>query len=402
MAEPSSRGGFLWGAACSSYQTEGGNRWSDWWQWEDSGKKIKGGTPSGNACDFWNRYESFFDMAAQAGMNALRISLEWARINPKQDEWSEEALTHYRAMIRAMRQRGLEPIVTLWHFTLPQWLTEQGGWLNPNAVHYFQQYVQRVKDTLGTEVQWWLTLNEPSVYLYKGFLEGTWPPERKGALGQAMRIRHILMQAHRSAYRILKTQTNRVGITANLSWDTVASPWNLLSRLLAWLPPRGNDWSFLAAVRNECDFIGLNYYFHNTVRFNILHPFASVVSSNPDPNRNSDMGWEIAPEGLYRVIQRLRRQFHKPIFITENGIADAADQKRAAFIQDHVQWMKKAQAEGIPILGYLYWSLMDNFEWQDGFWPRFGLIEMDYEKMQATPRQSLWEYKKIIEKESLR
>jgi beta-glucosidase len=171
-----------------------------------------------------------------------------------------------------------------------------------------------------------------------------------------------------------------------------------LSNLLAWLLPRGNDWSFLNAIRNQSDFIGINYYFHNTVRFSLFHPMRSVVSSHPDQNRNSDMGWEVAPEGLYHVLMRLHRLFHKPIFITENGIADAADIKRAQSIQDYVQWMQKAQAEGVPILGYLYWSLTDNFEWQDGYGPRFGLIAMNYETMHLNPRQSLWEYGALIRK----
>ncbi|OIO50221.1 MAG: hypothetical protein COX12_00325 [Candidatus Brennerbacteria bacterium CG23_combo_of_CG06-09_8_20_14_all_44_41] len=387
---------FLWGAAISSYQTEGNNFASDWWQWEQQPGNIKDGSVSSSACDFWNQYETYLDYAKQAGMNALRISIEWARIQPEQNQWSQQALDHYKKIIGAMKQRGLEPIVTLWHFTLPLWFAKQNGWLNENAQEYFLQYVKRVYETLKNGVRYWITLNEPSVYLFNGFITGSWPPGKKLALHQAVRIRNKLIRIHKAAYHILKNQNTLVSIAANLSWDTGASQYKNINRLLEWLPPRGNDWAMLHATQRECDFIGLNYYFHNTIRANVLHPFASVTSSHKDPSRNSDIGWEIAPQGIYEVSKKLYKTFHKPIMITENGLADAKDEKRAQFIRDHVKNIAQAIEKNIPVIGYLHWSLMDNFEWALGKTPRFGLIEMDYNTMTAHPRQSLWEYGTLI------
>ncbi len=388
---------FLWGAATSAYQVEGGNQWSDWWSWERGGKRTADHTTSGSASDFWNQYKLYIDLARQAGMNAMRISLEWARVNPEPGQFSERALKHYGEIIDYMRLQGIEPVVTLWHFTLPQWLAAKGGWLHRDSVSHFLAYVKTAHKALGNKVQWWITLNEPSVYLYESYILGVWPPERTFALWDVTRIRNRLARAHTLAYRILATQHNQVGIAANLFWDTGMTNIPFLNRILEWLPPRGNDWSFLHSIKNSMDYVGLNYYFKQFIKIGLTPPFVSASFLGKNPRTSSDLGWEIAPQGIYEICKRLHKKFALPILITENGLADARDAKRTQFIKDHVSWLAKAGREGVAILGYLHWALVDNVEWQLGKKPRFGLIAMDYERMKPVPRQSLWAYKNIIE-----
>lgn len=388
---------FLWGAAISAYQAEGNNRWSDWWHWERQGDKIADHTVSGTASDFWNQYKTYINLAKQAGMNCMRISIEWARVNPEPGTYNDAALKHYAAILDYMREQSIEPIVTLWHFTLPQWLAKQGGWMHRDAVKHFIAYVACVNRELGDKVKWWITLNEPSVYLYESYLLGLWPPEHQFDLVSTTLIRNRLIRAHKLAYAALKTKNNFVGIAANLSWDTGLSRVPIINRILEWLPPRGNDWSFLSAIKNQSDYIGLNFYFRQMIKLSWKPPFLSLSFMSPDHKRASDLGWEIAPRGIYEVTKILFKKFNKPILITENGLADAKDQKRAQFINDHVSWLTRASQEKVSILGYIHWALVDNVEWQLGKKPRFGLIEMDYETLKPRPRLSLWQYKKIIE-----
>lgn len=388
---------FFWGAATASYQVEGNNQWSDWWFFEQQPNAVADGTTSGAACDFWNRFDEYLDLAQRAGMNALRISLEWARIEPEHNQWSDEALTHYRTIIRAMKARGIEPIVTLWHFSLPQWFAQQNGWLNEHAIIYFSEYVRRVKQALGDDITYWITLNEPMIYTFKGFGEGSWPPGIRMNPVKIWRVRNILAQAHAAAYHIIKHEKNYVGIAANIAWNDPKHWWSWVNHAISRVLTEASDFGFLRLIQADMDYVGLNYYFHNTVKFNAARIARSISSSHKNPDRNSDLGWEIAPEGIYKTMRSIFAAFNKPIMVTENGLADARDTKRPQFIAEHVAYIRKALEHGVPVLGYLHWALMDNVEWALGKTPRFGLIAMDYETMRITPRQSLWEYKKIIE-----
>jgi len=364
---------FLWGAATSSYQVEGGIENCDWAEAARRGKVP----PAGLSVDHYQRYEADFSLARDLDHNAHRFSLEWARIEPTEGVFDSQAIEHYEKVLDALRARGLEPCVTLWHFTLPQWFTERGGFTQPDAANIFARYCEYVVSRLGDRAKFWMTINEPLVYASNGYRVGTWPPFQKN-IWQFLRMTPLLAAAHRCAYEQMKAvkPNIQIGIANNNIHFTPR--WYPISVLVRWL------WNhrFLNAIKNHQDFIGLNYYFH--------HHFGS-----PEKLPKSDMGWDIYPQGLYHVLLELRR-YGKPVYVTENGIADAADTRRAQFIRDHVAWMLKAKEDGVDVRGYFYWSLLDNYEWHHGFTPRFGLIAVNYDTLDRTIRPSARAYQHLI------
>jgi len=368
---------FLWGAATSSHQVEGGNV-NDWSEWK------KG--DAGRACDHYHRFEQDFDLAKSLGHNAHRFSIEWSRIEPKEGKINQNEIEHYRQVLTALGQRGLEPMVTLWHFTLPTWLAKKGGWLNPKAPYYFDRYVKIIAENLFNEVKFWITINEPNVYALNSYLRDIWPPQKKSA-AKYLKVLKNLVKAHQLAYRALRLVDLdcQVGVAKNQTFFEG----NLL---LKYPANYFHNQYFLERIKNSQDFIGLNYYFHNRIKgFKFNH------NSNEE---FSDLGWEIYPEGIYRVLKDLKK-YNKPIYITENGLADKDDAKREKFIKEHLTWIWRAIQEKIDVRGYFHWSLLDNFEWDKGFWPRFGLIEVDYQTMARKIRPSAKIYARICKENQL-
>jgi len=408
--------GFYWGAATSAHQVEGGNR-NDWSEWELESSKLKVKSAklrewpdyifknypnplqeenyiSGRACDHYNRFREDFDIAKRLGHNAHRFSIEWSRVEPEEGKFDEAAIEHYRQVIAALRERGMEPFVTLWHYTLPQWFARRGGWLHPRAVTDFSRYAKRVTAEYGREVRFWITKNEPETFVRHAYLVGDRPPQQRNIF-TTYRVLRRLLAAHRAAYDALKSKdpTAQVGFAETKVYFEPYRrlPHHMLTmKAVKWW--RNNPLYRDFAARS--DFIGLEYYFHSRIR---LNPFTSRWAIQDNEDREvSDLGWEIYPQGLYHVLDELR-SYRKPIYIVENGVADAADNQRASFIRRHVEAVARALHEGIDVRGYFYWSLLDNFEWQLGFWPRFGLVEVDYTTLERKIRPSAWEYKKIIE-----
>ncbi|MFZ5559516.1 MAG: glycoside hydrolase family 1 protein [Patescibacteria group bacterium] len=367
---------FYWGTATSAYQVEGGIR-NDW---SAAGQKYDAGI----ACDHYHRYEEDFDLAKSMNNNAHRFSIEWARIEPEEGKFDQNEIEHYRKVILALRQRGLEPFVTLYHWTLPSWFVKRGGWLNRKAPEYFEQYVGFVVRNLP-EVKFWIILNEPEIYSSHSYLNGAWPPCKKNIIFYLLVIK-ALIKGHKKAFKIIKSiqPSANIGIAKNNVYFE------------GWLRAVANWWwnfCFLNKIKNHQDFIGINYYFHNRIR---------GFKFNQNENKViSDMGWEIYPEGIYHVLKDLKR-YNKPIFITENGLADADDSRREKFIVEHLKWIHKAIKEGVDMRGYIHWSLIDNFEWAWGFEPRFGLIEIDYKNnLKRTPRPSSKVYAEICKNNAL-
>ena len=383
---------FLWGAGTSSHQVEGGNvnDWSKWekgnaeglakksetywqpWQKEKFPEMLQSRNYiSGRACDHYHRFKEDFDIAKELNHNAHRFSIEWSRIEPKEGFIDEKEIEHYRQVLIALKERNIEPFVTLYHWTLPNWLAEKGGWLNPKTPYYFDRYVKIISENLFDYVNFWITLNEPSLYASNSYLKGNWPPEKK-SIFKYFRVVNNLVKAHKLAYRALHLidLECKVGIAKN----------NIYFENIPFIDCFWNKY-FLNKIKNEQDFIGLNHYFHQTL-------FGNKNESV------SDMGWEIYPEGIYRVLKELKK-YNKPIYITENGLADKDDQKREKFIKDYLIWIYKAIEEGVDVRGYLHWSLLDNFEWDKGFWPRFGLVEVDFKTFERKIRPSAYKYAKI-------
>jgi len=368
---------FLWGSATSSYQVEGGIENNDWAEAARHGKVPE----AGQAADHFIRYEEDFDSAKNLGHNAHRLSIEWARVEPRRGEFNEAAIMHYRNVLRALRIRGLEPFVTLWHFTLPDWFSKMGGFNHSEASALFSRYCVEVIGALQGEARFWITMNEPMVYASEGHQKGAWPPFKKNFFSYLATI-SSLIHAHRKTYSMIKriNPSLQIGIAKhNICFESDHKLWNTFARnTLDWFWNR----RFLNGIVQYQDFIGLNYY--------MRHAFGRHESFP-----KTDMGWEVYPEGLYKTLLDVKT-YGVPIYITENGIADESDTKRAQFLYDHITALKRAVLKGVPVKGYFYWSLLDNFEWAHGFTKRFGLLELDYATMKRTIRPSALEYKKII------
>jgi len=366
---------FYWGTATSAYQVEGGIR-NDW---SNAGEKYDAGI----ACDHYNRFEEDFDLAKSMNNNAHRFSIEWARIEPKPGVFDQKEIEHYRNAILMLKQRNLEPFITLYHWTLPVWFVEKGHWLNKDASKYFTNFVEKIVEEYKDLVKFWITINEPNVYTSHSFLRGNWPPFEK-SFYKVQEVVRNLVDSHKKSYRIIhKISPNfQVGIANNN---------NCFQGILKYFSEHYWNHQFFDAIKDYQDFVGVNYYIPVSLWRNLIRA----------DGEKSDMSWEIYPEGIYHVLKDLR-QYKKPVYITENGLADAKDEKRPKFILDHLKWIHKAIEGGVDVRGYFHWSLIDNFEWDKGFEPRFGLVEIDYKNnLKRIPRPSSKIYAEICKNNAL-
>ena len=383
---------FLWGASTSAHQVEGNNAHNDWWEWE---KKTSGVDKSGKATDHYNRYKEDFALAEQLGHNAHRLSVEWSRIEHAPGKYNKNAIEHYRAVLEELKRRNMQTFVTLHHFTNPLWLTKEGGWLNGQTPERFAQYARYVVQHLGDLVDFWITINEPMVYATQSFWRGKWPPQH-ASVKDTLSVVGKMAKAHRLAYRAIHSvkPDARVGIAKSL----VAYLPEQRLHLDDQVTTRLQDWwynhrFFSMTGLATHDFIGVNYYFAAKHHVTLFPPrIRDIEWDGP----KSDMGWPIRPDGFTHVLLHMKK-YKKPIYITENGLADSSDTQRAEFIRSHLRAVEEAQAAGVDVRGYLHWSLLDNFEWAEGFTPRFGLIEVDYETLERKIRPSAYVYKAIIE-----
>lgn len=381
--------GFLLGAATSAHQVEGNNMNSDWWQYEKSGRLPA----SGEACDHYNRYDEDFKIAQKIGLNSFRISIEWARIEPAENQWDKVAIEHYKKVLKDMKDNGLVRMVTLFHFTLPQWAADKGGFENKDVIQAFARYAWFLAQNLGDEIDLWCTINEPEVYSIMGYGRGHWPPFKKN-WWKFLKVFQNLARAHNSAALAIKQvlPSAKVGLAKNNTYYEPHSKHGLLDRVACGLANYFGNIYFLNKTRKNSDWIGLNYYFTRTLKFSWRKRFE--VMNNP-ARPKSDMGWQTFPEGIYHLLIDLKR-YNLPIYITENGIANARDDMRQDFIRQHLNWALKAKNEGANVQGYFYWSLIDNYEWDKGFDPKFGLVEIDYATQKRTIRPSAEILKEIV------
>ncbi len=368
---------FIWGSATSAYQVEGGIENSDW--------SID--FPASRACDHYNRYEEDFDLLQELDQNAYRFSLEWSRIEPQKSCFNELEIEHYRKVLQSLRSRNIKTMVTLHHFTTPYWL----NWSDSSSVFYFSRFAREVFKEYQDLVDYWIVINEPLVYASQSYYRGIWPPQRKN-LFSFLKVVNNQIAACKKVYQDFHQlkENVQVGIAKNnVFFEPDKSSLDKFSVSLAryfW-----NDY-FLNKIKNHLDFIGLNYYFHSKIKF----PF-SLRNEN---KIISDMGWEVYPQGIYYVLQELKR-YKLPIFVTENGLADEGDKHREEFIREHLYWIGRAIEEGVDARGYFHWSLMDNFEWAEGFKPRFGLVEVDHQTLERRIRPSAYYYAKVCRSNQL-
>ncbi|MEX0913299.1 MAG: glycoside hydrolase family 1 protein [Candidatus Paceibacterota bacterium] len=395
---------FYWGAATASYQVEGGIENVDWAKAAREGKVPV----CGLACDHYNRFEEDFDIAKELGHNAHRLSVEWARIEPEEGKFNEEEIEHYRQVLRALRERGMKPFITLWHFTSPQWFVDKGGFEHKDAPQIFARYCVYVVEKLGDLCDSYSTINEALPYTSNGWRRGTWPPFKKWpgidrvgvptysnfhkmkeeiSMGNIFKYFYVLRnlaKAHNQAYDAIKSVRTaaNVGIVHHVL--LFHSNDNLFNKLRAKFMNWHWTHQHLSRVYKKCDSIGLNYYLHRKFGETSVY-------------QKTDMDWDVYPEGIYAALKMLWR-YKKPIYVTEAGVADHDDDIRADYIKKQVEAVGRALSEGVDVRGHMYWSLLDNYEWALGFEKRFGLVEIDYSTLERKIRPSAYTYKKIIER----
>ncbi len=410
--------GFRWGTATSSHQVEGNQSNNDWWAAEQRGGFVHKDQKSGLACDWWRNAEQDFDRMVELNHNAHRLSIEWSRVQPTPDTWDEDALDRYREMIAGLIDRGIEPMVTLHHFTLPLWVAALGGWENDKSPEWFETYARKVVSALSDQVGFWCTINEPMVLIAQGYFLGSWPPGKRSPQG-ALDAGRNMIQAHASAYHAIHEiqPEARVGIAKHMVIWRPHRFWLPTDRLFSRLINRISNHLFLDALtdgvlrvplrrnyrieeaKGTLDWLGVNYYQRFRVGIKIWDALRRIFpgsqsdilhyGTKPGIQKGPGEWGEIHPEGLFETLNTLAR-YDLPMYITENGIPDQNDRYRPAFIIGHLHQLWRSIEAGIDVRGYYHWSLVDNFEWSEGYDPRFrfGLFGVDRETQQRSKRPS--------------
>ncbi|MBU0571604.1 MAG: glycoside hydrolase family 1 protein [Candidatus Omnitrophica bacterium] len=411
---------FMWGASTSSHQVEGNNFYNDWWKWEQAGNTD----PSLAACDHYNKFREDFAIAKELGHNAHRFSLEWSRLERAEGSWDQKAWDHYREVLDELIRLGIEPVVSLNHFTLPSWLAQKGGWKNADIIPAFERFAEKAARELGNRVKYWITINEPMVLAFIGYFKGDWPPCEK-SFASMLYVTGNMLKAHAAAYVTMKKTANhcrgvkapKIGIAKSVATFHPCSRYSILDRMAAFLRANFQNHAFIRSAitgragffpylydklpaKNTLDFIGLNYYFREFVHHKnpvFRNPFGYICSQlhHKSAGKRTTMGWEIYPEGLYEVVKSFSR-YKLPIIIAENGLSTYDDSLRREYLKGHLSRLLRAIDEKIPVIGYLHWSLLDNFEWAEGYTPRFGLVEVDYETQKRAIKDSARYYAEII------
>jgi beta-glucosidase len=412
--------GFLWGCATAAHQVEGGNV-NDWWRWEQQPGRIFQNQRAGQACQWWDgRYAEDFDRAKAMHNNALRFSVEWSRLEPEQGQWDERALDHYRQMLLALQARGLRPMITLFHFTLPLWLADKGGWLNPETPTWFARFAGWVAAGLGNLCDLWCTLNEPMVYATSGYLFGAWPPGQKN-LRAASTAAVNLIRGHVAAYHAIKkaSPSAQVGFAKHQITSLPYKPAWIhapASRTIIYyfneafiLAFRDGHSKFtgvgrvqLPEAKGTLDWIGLQYYQEFRSGFDLRSPatlFATQRQPKDMPTGPHTWGG-LNPGGILAHIRWLTTALdNTPIYITECGVPDPTDSIRPGYLAESVVAVWKAVGFNFPVRGFFFWSLLDNFEWVEGYDPRysFGLYQTDFASQARVARPSAAFYGEICQ-----
>jgi beta-glucosidase len=401
--------GLLLGTSTSALQMEGGDKNNSWYKWANDGH-TKDGTHPGIACGHWNRIDEDIELMKKLNCRIYRMGIEWSRIEPKKGVFNREAIAHYRDEIRKLIDNGIDPLVTLHHFSNPLWFDEAGGWVNPESIMLFERYAEYVVRNLGDIVTGWITINEPNVMLVNGYVYGIWPPGKK-SIFDFFKAAGNVIRAHIRAYKKLheiglnmNAGDIKVGVanhirlfepkTKKLADKLVAKIYDYLFHdifirgmhegKLSF--PVGRGYPF--GNGRYFDFFGINYYTRDTVSFvpDIKRLFGKMEV--PEGCEKSDLGWEIYPEGLYMIVKKYHEKYNAAVYITENGIDTHDEDVRIKFMSDHLFQLKKLNDEGVEVKKYYYWTLIDNFEWLEGFQPKFGLIGMNLKSLDRKIKKS--------------
>ena len=399
---------FVFGSATAAHQVEGNNVHNDWWVHEQA-TGTNAIEPSGLACDHYRRFADDFRLIQSLGQPAHRLSIEWSRIEPEEGQIQRAEIDHYRAVLETLRGLEIEPWVTLHHFTSPVWFSRRGGFTRLENLPFFQRFAELVAKEYGDLVQRWCSINEPTVVAEMGYRFGYFPPRLTDAALSADVLCN-LFRAHAAVAAALRQHarlTPFVGITLAVQAVEPYRPESAADReLAARRDAETNGVSFetlrtglfsypgrppveISGLKTASDFVGIQYYSR------MLYDAETGGPGLPDANRQlSQMAWEVYPEGLGPLLQRAAAT-GLPVYVTENGMACDDDRQRVRYIADHLAVVDQVRRAGADMRGYFYWSSMDNFEWNFGYGPKFGLIAIDRSTLTRAPRPSAYFFGEI-------
>lgn len=432
---------FIWGVATSAYQIEGAPREdgageSIWDRFTAQPGSIVGGDNGDRACDHYHRHAEDLELLCDLGVDAYRFSIAWSRIFPEgRGRVNQAGLDFYDRWVDRLLAAGIEPWPTLYHWDLPATLDDEGGWLAKDVHHWFAEYAHAVVRRMGDRISHWVTINEPWVVAHCGYLTGEHAPGKRSSKALPAVVHHLLL-AHAHAASAIRQEKSlaRIGLVVNLEPQYAASkaPADALAvrsmeayknhlfldpLFLGHYPEEmqdlwGEEWpgfsgGDLAAVKGQVDFLGVNYYTRQMIR---ADPEGLLgVRSIPVPNAlHTTMGWEVYAHGLYDTLEKLRSRYGDfPLYITENGAAfddpapeldegEIRDVQRIDYLVSHINQIFRARDAGIQVMGYFVWSLLDNFEWAQGYAQRFGLVHIDRNTLKRTPKASFYAYRSMV------
>ncbi|MBC7217156.1 MAG: beta-glucosidase [Candidatus Caldatribacterium sp.] len=438
---------FLFGVATAAYQIEGawnedGKGESIWDRFAHTPGKILDGTTGDVACDHYHRFEEDIALMKELGVDAYRFSISWPRIFPEgQGRVNEKGVEFYLRLVESLQKAGIRPVVTLYHWDLPQALQDKGGWEAKETAKAFAEYARIVFQALKGKVDLWITHNEPWVVAFVGNYEGRHAPGKKD-FQAALAVSRNLLLSHGLAVQVFREENpgGRIGITLNLApvypkteenadkeaakrFDGYLNRWFLdplffgqfPEDMLSWYKQKGFTVAPFSKEEQELvaqplDFLGINYYSRHLI-IQGPEPVLEVAHVENPYAEKSDMGWEVYPRGIYETVERVSEEYRpQAMYITENGFASpdvpkdgsVEDDRRISYLRDHLLWVYQALEAGHPVQGYFVWSLIDNFEWAFGLSKRFGLVYMDYQTLKRLPKKSFFFYQKVIRERTLR
>ncbi|MFQ3574392.1 MAG: family 1 glycosylhydrolase [Thermodesulfovibrionales bacterium] len=401
---------FLWGVATSAFQLEGSPH-ADWSSWDD----LLCVRP--DITNHYNCYKDDLQLLNDLGVNAYRFSVEWSRIQPRENTWDNSSLEHYKDIVSILVDNNITPMLTIHHFTHPLWFIKKYPWHEDSSIERFLIFTERVVKTLNN-VKYWITFNEPYVLFLGGYIEGCMPPGIKDVRLAVKALRNILV-CHSKAYEIIHSYISdaNVSVAHNMAAFTPWHRYNPLDKLLSNLAKRFYNNSLIDAfktgilrikfpfsneiiqevpVKDKLDFFGLNYYTRMHLRFNPFKRMCVEIRHRDIEGLGlTDLGWEIHPKGLEKVI-RSASTIGVPIIITENGIATKSSQKKIIYMKRHLDVVERCIKKGYDIRGYFYWSLIDNYEWLQGLDARFGLYTVDFKTLKRQPTSAAKYYSYLI------
>lgn len=396
--------GFIFGVANAPGQVE--DQLDDiWLAWGNQGKisAWKEVASPEKRLEFWTKPEIELDLAKNLGVHSFRMGIDWGRVMTSKTSFDLNAINRYHQIIQSVKSRKLKIMMTLSHHSVPKWVQEMGGWHNEETKKAFLLFSQTMMEEFNNDVDWWITFNEGNVFATMAYTMGIWPPGEKhspaallalGPLrGTSIEAMDNMADVHNEVYEWAhkKFPKIKIGLAHNLAYYT-GKDW--VDETKSWFVDRIMNWRFPERVRGKMDFFGFNYYGAEWIK-------GPKIEISPE-EEYSEAGRAIHVNGLYHLLKEIHQRFTGlPIIITENGIADANDSIRSAYIIEHLLAVNEAIKNKIPVVGYYVWSLTDNLEWSDGYCPKFGLVSVDRMTMERRPRESYYLFKEIIQQHAI-